>query len=110
MDCERALASGIGAAHGLRKRVYTISKKAGARRITPTTIVAPSGMKILRRKVRICLTLNSDIFTYCHTLGRDRNSAMALDLIYFSGGARERVLQAILGAGHRVTSIFINDP
>jgi methionyl-tRNA formyltransferase len=35
---------------------------------------------------------------------------MALDLIYFSGGARERVLQAILSAGHRVTDIFINDP
>jgi methionyl-tRNA formyltransferase len=35
---------------------------------------------------------------------------MALDLIYFSGGARERVLQALLNAGHRVTRIFINDP
>jgi methionyl-tRNA formyltransferase len=35
---------------------------------------------------------------------------MALELVYFSGGARERVLKAILDAGHRVTSIFINDP
>lgn len=35
---------------------------------------------------------------------------MALELAYFTGGARERVLQAILAAGHRITAIYVNDP
>ncbi|MCJ2054921.1 formyltransferase family protein [Methylobacterium sp. J-070] len=35
---------------------------------------------------------------------------MPIDLIYFTGGARERVLEAVLAAGHRVSEIFVNDP
>jgi methionyl-tRNA formyltransferase len=35
---------------------------------------------------------------------------MGLDLFYFSGGPRERVLRAILDAGHRVKHVFVNDP
>src|SRR5947209_2711589 len=35
---------------------------------------------------------------------------MGLDHVNFSGGPRERVLQALIDAGYRVTAIFINDP
>jgi len=35
---------------------------------------------------------------------------MGLDLVYFSGGPRERVLDAIVAAGHRVHHVFVNDP
>ncbi len=35
---------------------------------------------------------------------------MSLDLYYFSGGPRERVLQAVLEAGHRVRHVFVNCP
>lgn len=35
---------------------------------------------------------------------------MSLELYYFSGGPRERVLRAVLGAGHRVRGVFVNDP
>lgn len=33
-----------------------------------------------------------------------------MDLFYFSGGPRERVLAAVLAAGHRVRHVFVNDP
>lgn len=33
-----------------------------------------------------------------------------MDLVYFSGGPRERVLAALLNAGHRVTHVYVNDP
>ncbi len=35
---------------------------------------------------------------------------MSLDLFYFSGGPREKVLKAILSDGHRVRHVFVNDP
>lgn len=35
---------------------------------------------------------------------------MSLDLLYFTGGPRERVLQAVLAAGHRITHLYANDP
>lgn len=35
---------------------------------------------------------------------------MGLDLFYFSGGPRERVLEAVLAAGHRIHHVFTNDP
>ena len=35
---------------------------------------------------------------------------MGLDLFYFSGGPRERVLAAVLAAGHRIHHVFANDP
>lgn len=35
---------------------------------------------------------------------------MGLDLFYFSGGPRERVLKAVLAAGHRIQHVFTNDP
>jgi methionyl-tRNA formyltransferase len=35
---------------------------------------------------------------------------MSLDLVYFSGGPRERVLDAIISAGHHVRHVFVNDP
>lgn len=35
---------------------------------------------------------------------------MSLDITYFSGGPRERVLEAILNSGHRVRHVFVNDP
>lgn len=35
---------------------------------------------------------------------------MSLDLYYFSGGARERVLEAVIAAGHHVRHVFVNDP
>lgn len=33
-----------------------------------------------------------------------------MDLIYFTGGPRERVLTSVLDAGHRVTTVVANDP
>jgi methionyl-tRNA formyltransferase len=33
-----------------------------------------------------------------------------MDLFYFSGGPRERVLSAVLAAGHTVRHVFVNDP
>ncbi len=35
---------------------------------------------------------------------------MSLDLFYFTGGPRERVLKAIVEAGHRVKHVFVNTP
>jgi methionyl-tRNA formyltransferase len=35
---------------------------------------------------------------------------MSLDLFYFSGGPREKVLSRILADGHRVRGVFVNDP
>ncbi|MBF9231982.1 methionyl-tRNA formyltransferase [Microvirga alba] len=35
---------------------------------------------------------------------------MPLNLVYFSGGPRERVLQSILNAGHHVERVFVNNP
>ncbi len=35
---------------------------------------------------------------------------MSLDLYYFTGGPRERVLKAVVDAGHRVLQVFANSP
>jgi methionyl-tRNA formyltransferase len=35
---------------------------------------------------------------------------MPLDLLYFSGGPRERILEALLRAGHRVERVYVNNP
>jgi methionyl-tRNA formyltransferase len=35
---------------------------------------------------------------------------MSLDLVYFTGGPRERVLEAIVNEGHRITHVYANDP
>ncbi len=35
---------------------------------------------------------------------------MPLEICYFTGGQRERVLRAILLAGHRVLRVYVNDP
>lgn len=35
---------------------------------------------------------------------------MSLDLVYFTGGPRDRVLRAITVAGHRVVHLYANDP
>jgi methionyl-tRNA formyltransferase len=35
---------------------------------------------------------------------------MSLEIVYFSGGPRERVLDAILKAGHSVSHVVVNDP
>src|SRR5262249_19969279 len=37
-------------------------------------------------------------------------SAMSLDLVYFSGGPRLRVLEALIAAGHQVMEVIVNDP
>lgn len=35
---------------------------------------------------------------------------MSLELVYFSGGPRLRVFNAIMEAGHRITEVYVNDP
>src|SRR5262245_15951436 len=105
----RDFVSGIGAVHGRAKPVSIASRAVGGLLTCRTAIWAQSSTRLWKGKHRNHYVRGSLISTCGHSESEGL-CAMSLDLVYFSGGPKERVLRAILDAGHRVTHVYVNNP